>query len=99
MNTSTAPASFSQPLQALLIAPDPARRQRILAGEKSITIRQGWRSYRTGPVMLCCHLEPWCVRAEIMDVRLTLLSNVTREEIAAEGCENYLELKALLQRF
>lgn len=105
MTTRTRTHTFTHtttlPLQALLIAPDPELRRRILSGEKEVTIRAGWRSYRLGPVMLCCHLEPWCVEAEIMSVHCTLLRHLRFSDavIQGEGCEDYEGLRALLRRF
>ncbi|GMR19075.1 MAG: hypothetical protein BMS9Abin34_201 [Patescibacteria group bacterium] len=80
-------------LLALLIAPDEGMRQDIIAGAKQITIREGWRSYQVGcPVVLCCPIEPWCVMADIVEVRHCTLAEVTREEMEADGFQTPAEM-------
>lgn len=76
---------MKQPLYAILIAPIEEMRTRVLNGTKKITIREGHREYKPGKVMLCCHLEPWAVMADIVSVRHTTLREVTEEEYAADG--------------
>lgn len=90
---------MKQPLYALLIAPIPEMRQAILDGRKKITIREGHRDYRNGKAMLCCHLEPWAVMAEITNVRHTTLREVTEEEYVADGFESQDDLLLGMQRF
>lgn len=87
------------PLQALLIAPDHGARVAILYGDKLITIREGWRDYRPGPVMLCCHVVPWAVLAEITSVRHCILREVTEEEWKNDGFFSQDGLLRGLQRF
>lgn len=88
-----------QALQALLISVDAQDRRQILSGARAISIRLGFRQYQRGLVMLCCPLEPWCVQAEITDVRLCLLRDVPEDEIAAEGCKTRDDLIARLRMF
>ncbi len=76
---------MKQALQAILIAPNPAVRLAIMLGKKKITIREGHRDYKTGPVMICCHVEPWAVLTTIVDVRYTTLAEITQEELEADG--------------
>ena len=86
-------------LQAILIAPDPSVRLNIMLGKKNITIREGHRDYTVGPVMICCHLVPWAVMATITDVRHTTLSEVTAEELWADGYESHVRMLEDLKRF
>ncbi|MBI2676949.1 MAG: ASCH domain-containing protein [Candidatus Yanofskybacteria bacterium] len=86
-------------LQALLIAPDCCVRDQIVWGTKTVTIREGHRDYKLGKVMLCCHLEPWAVMADITEVRHCLLKEVTKEECFDDGFSNRVELLHDLQRF
>ncbi|HEY4520174.1 MAG TPA: hypothetical protein VJH33_04085 [Candidatus Paceibacterota bacterium] len=76
---------LKHPMQALLVAPDNGMRSRILSGKITGTIREGSRDYRSGPVMLCCHIAPWAVLANISTVRHCTLGDVTEQEIAACG--------------
>ena len=76
---------MKQALQALLISPDPAARLAIMLGQKRITIREGHRDYRTGPVMICCHIAPWAVLTTITEVKLTTLAEISQEELTADG--------------
>ena len=90
---------MKQAMQALLIAPDAAMRRDIVDGEKCITIREGHRDYRLGPVMLCCHLEPWAVMADIISVRHTTFGGLRMDEIHDDGCAKQQDLFDLLLRF
>ena len=90
---------MNQPLYAILISPDRKTRKDILFGKKINTIREGHRDYRTGPVMLCCHIEPWAVMAEITHVRHCKLSEITEEEIRANGHDSMEELLKTLKQF
>jgi len=47
-------------MASILIAPDPVMRENILSGVKRITIREGFRVYKEGLAMICCHVEPCC---------------------------------------
>lgn len=90
---------LKQPLYALLISPDDEKRQAILHGRIKATIREGWRDYRPGPVMLCCHIEPWAVMADIVKVRHCALWEITEEEILAGGFRSRAELIKKLKEF
>lgn len=90
---------MKQPLTALLIAPDEGMRRRVETGEKTITIREGHRDYRPGLVMLCCHLVPWAVQAEITDVRHCALREITREEWESDGFVSQTDLLTQMRRF
>lgn len=91
--------SNKPPLQAILIAPIPEMRSKVISGQKKITIREGHRDYQIGQVMLCCHLEPWAVMAEIIEVRHCLLDQVTDEELQADGFVDRRGLLCGLRRF
>lgn len=90
---------MKQPLTALLIAPDEAMREAVETGRKTITIREGHRDYRTGPVMLACHLVPWAVQADITQVKHGTLREVTREEWEADGFVSQADLLTQMRRF
>lgn len=88
------------PLQALLVAPDYLMRKNILSGKKKISIREGHRDYQVGkPVMLCCHIVPWVVMADVISVRHCTLGEVTEEEYRDDGFETQEELLVGLQQF
>ncbi|MEA3249611.1 MAG: ASCH domain-containing protein [Patescibacteria group bacterium] len=87
------------PLQALLIAPDPLMREAVEDGRKRITLREGHRDYRPGPVMLCCQIEPWCVMADIIEVRHCRLCDLTREELEADGFIDQWQMLKQMHRF
>ncbi len=87
------------PLQALLISPDHKTRFDILDGKKTVTVRQGWRKYFVGPVMLCCHIRPWAVMADIVDVRHCFLREVTEEECRGSGFKNLEDLTRGLKKY
>lgn len=87
------------PLQALLIASDEKMRDAVCAKIKKISIREGHRDYRVGPVMLCCHLVPWAVMADITYVRHCTLREVTKSEYVADGFENKVEMLKGMKKF
>ena len=90
---------MKQPLTALLIAPDEGMRYDVETGLKTITIREGHRDYRPGLVMLCCHLVPWAVQAEITDVRHCALRDVTEDEWRDDGFVSQDDLLTRMRRF
>lgn len=90
---------LKHPLQALLIAPDHAMRTAILRGRKSITVREGHRDYRPGPVMLCCEKVPWTAMVDVTSVRHCLLREVSAEELADDGFYGLEDAVAQLRRF
>lgn len=66
---------MQHPLQAILIAGEIARDD-IIRGHKTTTIRNGFRAYRKGEVvMIGCHILNWCVMKTIIDVQHVLLNN------------------------
>lgn len=86
-------------LQALLISPDEEKRKEILEGKKNITIREGHRDYILGPVMLCCPIEPWCVEADIVEIKHSTLGEVNEKDYFASGYNNYQDAKDKLKKF
>ncbi len=77
---------MKQPLVALLISPDKKMRRNIETGKKKISIRLDHRDYKVGQtIMLCCHLVPWAVQADVTEVRHCTLKDVTEEEYQADG--------------
>lgn len=91
---------MKQPLYALLIAPDSKMRQAILDGTKKISIREGHRDYKVGgKIMLCCHLEPWAVMADIIDIRHCVLWQVTEKEWKEDGYGSQALMWSGLRKF
>jgi hypothetical protein len=86
-------------LQAILISPDSLVRLAIMLGKKKITIREGHRDYHEGPVMICCHIDPWAVMATITSVRHTTLAEVTREEYTADGYSSQVQMLEDLRQY
>lgn len=96
------PASSVQmkgPLQGLLISPDHYARTSILYGGQTGTIREGHRDYRPGTVMLCCHLVPWAVMAQITEVHHTTLRKVTHVDWEAAGFSSKQRMFEGLRQF
>ena len=93
---------MGQPLYALLIAQDPEMRQAILNGKIHSVIRAGHQEYPYipyGKVMLCCHVEPWVVMADIINVRHTIIHAITLEECLAAGYNSLGDLLLEMQKF
>ena len=85
-------------LQALLIA-GTAGRDAVLDGFKNITIREGYRNYTPGPVMIGCHILSWAVLKEITRVEWKLLKDVTEPEMLADGFNSLDDVLVGLRRF
>jgi len=83
---------FKPALQALLIAPDDTMRANIISGAKKISIREGTRDYGVGPMMICCHLEPWVVQVDVTWVDHISLGEVTQEQWEADGFTSQQDL-------
>ena len=49
--------------------------------------------------MLCCHLEPWAVMADIVEVRHCLLEEVTEEEVRADGFKDRTDMLEGMKRY
>ncbi|HXV26784.1 MAG TPA: ASCH domain-containing protein [Candidatus Paceibacterota bacterium] len=83
------------PVYGLLIAPETGMRDAIHHGEKTISIREGWRDYRPGAqILIACHLAPWAVMATVSEVRHTTFRGLTPKELADDGAttaEAFLE--------
>jgi len=78
---------------------DRKARLDIINGKKKITIRKDWRDYRPGLVIICCHIEPWAVMAEITKVRHCTLEEVTEAEYQADGFKSKKGLLEGLRKF
>lgn len=87
------------PLQALLISPDKKARIDILFEKQTATIRENWRDYKPGPVMLCCHVHPWAVLADIVAVKHCLLRQVIQSEYQAAGFRTRKKLLNDLRKY
>lgn len=94
MTTALKPA-----LQALLIAPDAIMRDNIITGRKRISIREGHRDYRPGPMMICCHLEPWAVQVDVTEVFHRKLDEVSFIEWEADGFTSQRDLLDGLRQY
>jgi hypothetical protein len=90
---------MKQALQAILISPNLQVRLDIMLGRKRITIREGHRDYKVGPVIICCHIDPWIVLTKITDVRLTTLSEVTQEELEDDGYTDHRSMLEDLKKY
>ncbi len=88
------------PLYALLIAPDAKVRKAVLKGSTNTSIREGHREYpRDGKIMLCWHLDPWTVMADITRTVHVPLCRVSAEEWQAAGYQSQADLLHGMRRF
>ena len=91
---------MKRPLTALLIAPDAEVREAILDQRKCVTIREGHRDYREGDtVMICCHLDPWAVQADVVSVRHCTAEELTAHELTADGFTDTDDLITGMRRY
>ena len=84
------------------IAPEPKiQREKIVAGVVTATIRMGFRrGYEPGAALqLCCHIEPWCMMADIETRRYCRMREVTDKEWQAAGYSGMEEHLVFIRRF
>lgn len=86
-------------LQALLLANDPQMRINTLTGVKKISIREGDRDYREGPMMIVDHVVPFVVQVKVTNVRKCKLSEVTEEEYLADNFKDQDDLLAGMKTY
>ena len=60
-------------------------KSKVLNGQKHITIREGFRDYRRGPVLIGCHILDWCTKREIIDVYHCILGDTPISDLHADG--------------
>ena len=85
-------------LQGLLIAGEEMR-DKVLKGEKKITVRNDHRNYTLGPVLIGCQLLSWATLRTITKVQHKLLKDVTDEEMRADGFKDVDDMIAGLRNF
>ncbi len=73
-----------RPLMGLLMA--DCFVEPIMGGEKTITIREGWRDYHSGDrVLIGCPEADWCAKAKITAVNFYTLKDVPIRDLEADG--------------
>lgn len=93
------PDEMREAMYGLLIAGDKDR-EMILSGEKTVSIRTGFRRYKPDTtIMLGCHWKSWAVLATVTKVRYCILKDVTPEEVRKEGFGNLNELFSDLKQY
>lgn len=87
------------PMYGLFVSPDAKKREDILSGTVTGTVREGYREYKEGPVLLSCHVDPWVVLAVITRVRHCPVRALSEKEVRACGFTNHKELLTNLREF
>lgn len=73
-----------RPLMGLLMG--TGFRDAIEMGEKTITLREGWRDYHSGDkVLIGCPDEGWCRQAKITKVDFYTLGDVPQRDLEDDG--------------
>jgi len=85
-------------LQAILIAGEEAKED-VLSGRKNITIREGYRDYTNGPVLIGCHLLNWATMKKITAVSHRTLDQVWPWQFNADGFETQTDMLNGLREF
>lgn len=74
-----------RPLMGLLVAGEE-NKESVLAGFKTITIREGWRDYHTGDkVLIGCHLLNWATLAKVTSVNFYVLKDIPLKDLQDDG--------------
>ena len=85
-------------LQGILMAGEKFK-EKVLSGEKTLTIRAGYRSYTEGPVLIGCHILNWAVLKTIITVQHKQFKDITIEEKMREGFANPAECLPKLKQY
>ena len=85
-------------LQGLLIAGERMKND-VLSGVKKITIREGYRDYTKGPVLIGCHILNWVTMKNIIRVERTKLSDINIEDIEKDGFIDHIHALGVLKKF
>jgi len=90
--------NMKRALQAILIAGEKMKED-VLSGKKKITIREGYRDYTKGPVLIGCHLLDWATMKNIISVTYKTLDDVTSKEYEADGFKSKGSMFLGLRKF
>ena len=88
---------LKKPLQALLMAEELV--DETADGSKYITIREGWRHYVPGKVVICCPEIAWCMMKMITEVIHTTPRDCEEQYYRGEEWVDREEMVYDLQRF
>ncbi len=89
--------NLKTPLQAILIVEDLI--DGTASGEKIQTIREGWRDYKPGKVVVACPEMAWCCIKEIVEVKHTTVDQMGDNDYKDEGWLDRAEMVEDLKRF
>jgi len=87
-----------RPLQALLFR-GVNQMEDVMYGIKRITIREGYRDYVEGPILIGCHILNWCVMRNVTHVRHLPMRNIFDDELSDSGYTNSDEMLNDLQSY
>lgn len=83
----------------MLIDNDPHMRLNVLTQKKQISIREGHRDYRNGPMMICDQVEPFAVMVDVVLVKHITLGEVSEEEWLADGFTSQEDMLDGMRKF
>ena len=94
------PVPMKRPLLALLM--DNSFRDAVLNGEKTITIREGWRDYKVSEKVVLCHCntdDGWATMGKLTHVKLCKLGEVPIADLNDDGMATLEDAVAALGQF
>lgn len=95
------PVQMKRPLAALLMAPE--FQDVVVSGDKTITIREGWRDYKVDEKVVLCHTNEtdlgWAVMGRITQVSRHLLKDVALQDFHDDGMLSVEDAIKTLGRF
>jgi hypothetical protein len=89
---------LDRPMQGLLMATEQMRDD-TLSGKKRITIREGWRDYTEGSVLIGCPTLGWAFVGHICIVRHVTMATLTEDELLDDGFETMDDAIACLSQW
>lgn len=85
-------------MQGILMATEQMRDD-TLSGKKRITIREGWRDYTEGSVLIGCPSLGWAYTATITSVKHTIVEALSPEELLDDGFQTMEDAIACLSQW
>lgn len=90
---------MKNPLYGLLIADDVQMRFNLITGVKRISMREGHRDFKNGPMLIGDPENSFVVMVDIIKVKHILLSEVSPEEWEADGFVSQEDMLEKLKKF
>lgn len=83
-------STLEKPLQAILMAGEK-KRDEVMQGHKTTTIRLGWRDYHLGFAIIGCHVLNWCTGVNITVVEHYIFRDIPLKLLQKNGYTDFAD--------